>query len=90
MGQQKHIQMIHAAFLKKLPGENAFGTGIGFLWMVVTDKGIMTAVHQKRITQCITAHFTDQNGISIAHVDKIQQKHDKKNPLSGGTVPHNR
>ena len=62
-------------FAQEVPGENPAGTRIRHRWMVVPHQAVMPAIHQHGKDLPPRLHLPDQDGIAIAHVDKVQYQH---------------
>ena len=67
--------MGHAIFPQEIPGINPAGVGVAQLRMVIPLQCVMAAVHQHGKALHAAVHLPDQNGVAVAHIDKIQYQH---------------
>ena len=75
MGGQRQIQMGHAQLPQEIPCVDPLGTGIQLAGMVVPNQAVMAKIHHHGEGLPPAVQFPDENGIAVAHIDKIQSQH---------------
>ena len=69
------IQVLHAVLAQEVPGVDPAGARVLHRRMVVPFQAVVAAVHQHGKARPVSLHLPDQDGVAVAHVDKVQYQH---------------
>ena len=72
---QRHIQTLHTQLPEKVPGIDALGAGVQLAGVVIPHKAVMAKVHHQRVPLLSVFQLANQNGITVAYIDKVQSQH---------------
>ena len=75
VGDQQEIQVLHALLAQEVPGVDPAGARVLHRRMVVPFQAVVAAVHQHGKARLVSLHLPDQDGVAVAHVDKVQYQH---------------
>lgn len=75
VGDEQQIQPLHALLTEEIPGVDPAGALVLQGRVVVPHQIVMAAVHQHGKPGPACRYLPHQNGIAVAHVDKVQYQH---------------
>ena len=89
MGSQGQIQMGHSQPAQKVPGVDPLGAGVQLVGVVVPDQAVVAEIHHHGEGLPSAVQLPGKNGITVAHVDKVQSQHTQSSRrLIALTIPH--
>ena len=75
VGDEQQVQPLHPLLAKEISGIDPAGVLVLQRRMVIPYQIVMAAVHQHGKARPSRRYLPHQNGIAVAHVDKVQCKH---------------